>query len=175
MADWAEVEIAATTPEHLDGFHRAFDSVARERVYLTFLEAPPLSETREYALGLLRAGNPHFVALAEGEVVGWCDIARFRRPTEAHRGRLGMGIVAAYRSRGVGRRLIEAALRRAREIRLTRIELDAYADNSRAITLYERVGFVREGVIRDAICVDGVYRDAIGMGLILRDRGAAGG
>jgi len=114
MADWAEGEIAATTPEHLDGFHRAFDSVARERIYLTFLEAPPLSETREYALGLLRAGNPHFVALAEGEVVGWCDIARFRRPSEAHRGRLGMGIVAAYRSRGVGRRLIEAALRRAR-------------------------------------------------------------
>jgi RimJ/RimL family protein N-acetyltransferase len=43
-----------------------------------------------------------------------------------------------------------------------------HADNARAISLYERVGFVREGIVRDAVCVDGEYRDAITMALIRR-------
>jgi RimJ/RimL family protein N-acetyltransferase len=46
-----------------------------------------------------------------------------------------------------------------------------HADNARAIALYERIGFVREGVARDAVFVDGQYRDAISMARV--DRGNA--
>jgi RimJ/RimL family protein N-acetyltransferase len=34
--------------------------------------------------------------------------------------------------------------------------------------LYEKVGFVREGVLRDAVFVDGEFHDAIAMALIGR-------
>jgi RimJ/RimL family protein N-acetyltransferase len=164
------IRIAPMTPERIESFRNAMDVVARERLYLTFLEAPSLPDTRAFVLDMLSNGNPDFVALADGEVIGWCDIRRHFFPTHAHRGTLGMGILPAYRSRGLGRRLIEAALAKAREIGLTRVELSVHADNARAIALYKKVGFLTEGVVRDAICIDGEYRDAINMSLILRDR-----
>ena len=48
-----------------------------------------------------------------------------------------------------------------------------YAINPRAIAAYERVGFVREGVLRDALRWDGEYHDAIVMSLLDRDRAVA--
>jgi RimJ/RimL family protein N-acetyltransferase len=169
------IKIAPMKAEFVEGFRRAVDIVARERKYLTFLEAPELPAMRSFVSRLLADGDAQFVALADGEVIGWCDIVRHGRPTHSHRGTLGMGILPAHRSRGVGRLLIEATLAKARENGLTRVELSVHADNARAIALYERVGFVAEGAVRDAICIDGEYRDAISMAIIFRDRSVAGG
>src|SRR5271156_2685359 len=108
-----DIAIVPTEPEHIESFHRALDIVARERKYLALLEAPPLTQTREFVMGFLQKGGLQFVALADGEVVGWCDIQRHGFPSRAHRGTLGMGIVPAYRGRGLGLRLIQAALAQA--------------------------------------------------------------
>ena len=47
---------------HIEGFWRALDSVARERRYLAFLEAPPLVRVRRFVLDGMRNGNAHYVA-----------------------------------------------------------------------------------------------------------------
>jgi RimJ/RimL family protein N-acetyltransferase len=167
-----DIDIVPIAPEHIEGFHRALDIVARERKYLTLLEAPPLPQTREFVLTLIKNRDLQFVALAAGEVIGWCDIRRHFFPAHAHRGTLGMGIIPAYRGGGLGLRLINTALAQARGAGFVRIELDVYADNRRAIALYESVGFVREGVTRDAVFVDGEYRDAIAMALVDRSHAA---
>lgn len=115
----------------------------------------------------LANGNPHFVALADAEVVGWCDIRRQSFPSAAHRGALGMGVVSSYRGQGLGIRLLMAAVAKAREAGLARIEFEVRADNARAIALYDKFGFVREGFARRAVCVDGEYFDAVDMAMIL--------
>ena len=166
--DQTHATVAPIKPEHIEGFHRAVDSVARERKFLTLLEALPLPQTREFVLDNIKSGNPQFIALTGGEVVGWCDVRRHVFPAHAHRGTLGMGIVPAHRGRGLGVRLLNATLEAAFGAGFVRVELDVHADNARAIGLYERVGFVREGLIRDAVHVDGKYRDAITMALIRR-------
>ncbi|QYA11376.1 GNAT family N-acetyltransferase [Rhizobium sp. AB2/73] len=158
-----EIRIVPISAEHIEGFHKALDTVAREREYLSLLEAFPLEETRIFLLGMIEKGNPQFVALADGKVVGWCDISRHAFPSHAHAGRLGMGIIPAYRGRGLGRRLLEATLRAARDAEIERIELSVHADNDRAIALYEKVGFVREGLARNSVRIDGRYKDAIHM------------
>ena len=38
----------------------------------------------------------------------------------------------------------------------------------RAIALYEKAGFVREGIVRDASLIDSVFRDAILMAIVER-------
>jgi RimJ/RimL family protein N-acetyltransferase len=166
----ADASVAPIAPEHIESFHCAIHSVARERKFLTLLEALPLPQTREFVLNSIQSGNPHFVALADGEVVGWCDIRRHFFPAHAHRGTLGMGIVRAYRGCGLGTWLINATLEAAFGAGFVRVELNVHAENARAIALYEKVGFVREGIIRDAVHVDGEYRDAIMMALIRRTR-----
>jgi RimJ/RimL family protein N-acetyltransferase len=55
----------------------------------------------------------------------------------------------------------------ARSCSSMRRELEARADNERAIRLYERVGFAHEATKRNAMRFDGVYYDAVQMSLLL--------
>ena len=79
-----------------------------------------------------------------------------------------MGLLPAVRGQGIGQRLMEAALKAAQSYGFTRVELAVRADNVRAIALYERLGFVREGVLRNGFCVDGVYFDVYTMALLYK-------
>lgn len=47
-----------------------------------------------------------------------------------------------------------------------RLELDVYSINPHAIAVYERLGFIREGVKRDALLWEGTHADAIQMSVL---------
>ncbi len=157
------VIIVPIAKEHVAGFRECIDAVSRERRYLAFLEARPLPVIRKFVLDNIRAGNPAFVAVKDGRVVGWCDICRMDRPVYLHVGVLGMGILKEFRGQGLGRRLILAALQRAREVGIERVELTVYVSNKRAIRLYESVGFICEGVKRKGRKLDDVYENVLMM------------
>jgi ribosomal protein S18 acetylase RimI-like enzyme len=161
-----DVNVAVIVPiaeGHIESFHRTLDIVARERRYLAFLEAPPLPSTRIFILDMIGQGYPQFVAMADGEVAGWCDIIPNSRPIKAHCGVLGMGLLPQFRGRGLGRRLILRTLDAARAFGLTRVELSVREDNANAIALYRTVGFVEEGVQRNAVRVDDNYENVVAM------------
>jgi GNAT superfamily N-acetyltransferase len=63
---------------------------------------------------------------------------------------LTIGVVAACRGRGVGRRLLLGLLDAAREEGVERVSLSVEPDNP-AMRLYERVGFVPVGVNGGAV------------------------
>ena len=160
------VEIVPITQDHIDGFHRALDFVAREGRYLAFVEGPPLENTRAFVLDHIQRGHPQFVAISAGEVVGWCDVTPKERPIYAHGGVLGMGLLPQFRGQGIGTNLIRSTLAATRTIGLHRVELTVRQNNSRAIELYEKVGFRVEGLQRDAVQIDGVYENVVCMALL---------
>ena len=51
-------------------------------------------------------------------------------------------------------------------LHLHRLSLDVFSFNTRAIRAYERAGFVREGVLRDAIATSGGYADDVLMSML---------
>lgn len=55
----------------------------------------------------------------------------------------------AYRRRGIGRKLMEAALEKARSVGGKEFTLEVRAGNTAAIALYELIGFKTEGVRRN--------------------------
>ena len=146
--------IVPMLPRHVRGFHAALDSVARERRYLAMVEAPPLAAARRIIRNGIAGGSVLFVALVDGVVVGWCDVARLVWSTQRHSGTLGMGLVAGHRGRGLGRALLAATLDRADEVGITRVELRVRIDNEPAIGLYCAFGFVTEGRSRDYLRFD---------------------
>jgi RimJ/RimL family protein N-acetyltransferase len=89
------------------------------------------------------------------------------RPIYAHGGVLGMGLLLEYRGKGLGERLLLATMVNARK-NLTRIELTMHADNTIARALYEKVGFQLEGVMKDAVLIDGQYKDVVLMAVLNR-------
>jgi RimJ/RimL family protein N-acetyltransferase len=161
------IRIVPTTEAHIEGLQRCVDAVARERRWLGFVEGPPLVQTRAFVGMILGGAGVQFVALNDAdEVVGWCDILRLDQESFRHGWRLGMGLLPAVRGQGVGRRLAEAAIAAAKERGAERIELEVFASNKAAIALYERLGFVREGVKRRARKLDGEYDDIVQMALL---------
>ena len=160
------VEIVPITQDHIDGFHRALDFVAREGRYLAFVEGPPLENTRAFVLDHIQRGLPQFVAVSAGEVVGWCDVTPKERPIYAHGGVLGIGLLPRFRGRGIGTNLIRSTLAATRTIGLHRVELTVRENNTRAIELYKKAGFVVEGLQRDAVQIDSVYENVVCMALL---------
>ena len=160
------IDILPIAEGHIESFHAALDVVARERANLAFLEAPPIEETRKFVARNIAKGYPQLVALDGDRVVGWCDVLPIERPVSRHCGVLGLGLLPAYRGRGLGERLMRAALQAARASGLSRIELSVRADNTRAIALYTSLGFETEGRKRRAFLVDGTYHDLLIMALL---------
>lgn len=156
-------EVLPIEGRHIAGFREVLDSVARERRFLAFLEAPSLPRVRRFVRNNLQSGGVQFVAVDDGRVVGWCDIAPKMHETLRHSGRLGMGVTASHRGHGIGSALLERTLAAARSRGLTRIELEVRADNTAAIALYRRHGFELEGRLRQFMFVDGVAYDALRM------------
>lgn len=160
------MEIITIQEKHIESFWAAIDSVARERRYLAFLQGPPIAMTREFVLNQINQQWPQVVAIEQEHVIGWCDISPLDRPVFAHSGSLGLGVIQPYRGQGIGHALISEALKQAKAQGLTRIELTVREQNKAAIALYEKHGFVIEGVHKNAVRIDGQYENHIFMALL---------
>jgi aminoglycoside 6'-N-acetyltransferase len=74
---------------------------------------------------------------------------------------------APYHGQGLGAEALRMMLRRMFEKGHHRATIDPAVDNVKAIRSYERVGFKRVGVLREADrSADGVWRDALMMDLL---------
>jgi len=74
------------------------------------------------------------------------------------------------RGKGFGYEAIMLALQFAfHEINLHRVQLTVFSYNERAIKLYERIGFTREGVYREFLSRDGRRYDMMLYGLLKRE------
>lgn len=71
------------------------------------------------------------------------------------------------RGRGMGTAAARLMIRFCfEELELHRLFLRVYADNCSAVRSYEKAGFVKEAYLRDDVCIDGVFRDIVLMGIL---------
>ncbi len=161
-----QVTISPIAEAHAESFHACLDAVAKERRYLAQYEAPPLERVRGFVCQNVASDAAQFVALDGPTVVGWCDILPHWPHAVKHCGTLGMAVLPGYRGQGIGRRLLDACLEKAKTKGITRVELEVRVDNAHAIKLYEKAGCTSEGVKWNALFFAGVYHDALLMSLI---------
>jgi RimJ/RimL family protein N-acetyltransferase len=114
-----------------------------------------------------RGENYPLWAIADGRVVGMIGINRFTDAPRRHGAELGFGVIAEFARQGIGRRLVTAAIGKARELGLKRLEAECLGDNAACIGLLRACGFAEEGLRIGAICKDGKLRDQRLFGLTL--------
>lgn len=89
---------------------------------------------------------------------------------------LRIGLRSSATDRGYGSEAIRLMLAYAfGPPGLHRVSLDVFSFNQRAIHVYEKLGFRREGVLRDALLLDGVFHNAIVMSILEDEYRAAHG
>ncbi len=107
----------------------------------------------------------HFVAVLEdGTVIGAAGLHVFPNPRMRHVGTVGLFVHTDYQNMGVGTALMRTLLDLADNwLMLVRVELEVFADNQRAIHLYEKLGFEVEGRLRMTTVRSGQYADDLKM------------
>jgi len=72
-----------------------------------------------------------------------------------------------YLNKGLGTHMMAFALDLSRKKGMYRVSLQVVRDNTRAIHLYEKMGFALEGILKDSYFgVDGYYHDELQMAKI---------
>jgi len=161
------VEIVYANEKYFESFHESLGAVARERVNIEMVEAPPLESVVSFQSGLIKKNAPVFYAVAGGRVVGWADISTCDNPRLNHVGHLGMGLLSEFRGQGLGSKLLDAALKHSKKFGLEKVALQVYTTNLPAIALYNKFGFEPEGISRRFRKLDGEYFDCLAMGKFL--------
>jgi putative acetyltransferase len=161
MTDTA-IQIRSVEPEDWADLAEVFDQPA---VIAGTLQLP--FRTREAHRRRLAEAPPanfwRLGAVIEGKLIGLGGLTRLEL-RRAHVGTIFMVVHDAFQGRGAGGALMGGITELAdRWLNLRRIELTVYADNARAIGLYERFGFVREGLHKDYAFRDGAFIDALAM------------
>ncbi|MES1190757.1 MAG: GNAT family protein [Steroidobacter sp.] len=100
-------------------------------------------------------------------IIGHCGLSSISR---AHRScRLSRILIGdrEHRGKGYGQDMVRQLLAIAfNELKLHRVELDVFDFNTAAIRCYERCGFIREGLRRDAARCGDNYWNSIVMGCL---------
>lgn len=160
-------QIIYPTEKYFKSFHEALSIVAKEKVYIEMIEAPPLERVSSFQNGLIAKDGPVYYAINNDRVVGWCDVFPEENPRQNHRGGLGMGLLPEFRGQGLGTKLLSSVLDHAKKFGLEKVELNVYTSNAPAVALYKKFGFEQEGLIKKYRKLDGQYFDCLAMGKFL--------
>jgi RimJ/RimL family protein N-acetyltransferase len=155
--------LRAARPTDARSLAALFAAVRREGRYLITPPTVASDPSEAFFLGeLIRAErNLVLVAEADGAVVGNVLVTVESSTISAHLGTLAIAIVAEWRNAGIGSALVAAAQSWAAERGLRKVALGVFPDNRRAIAVYERAGFVREGLRRMQYRSGDEFRDEV--------------
>ncbi|MDF2535975.1 MAG: hypothetical protein K0R18_2134 [Bacillales bacterium] len=117
--------------------------------------------------------NDHiFVAVTKKEngeqlIIGHIGLIVASNPRKRHSASFGLMVHKDYQRIGVGNALLETIIDVSDNwLKLVRIELTVFVDNEKAIKLYEKFGFEKEGIIRKGAIRNGEYVDEMLMSRI---------
>jgi RimJ/RimL family protein N-acetyltransferase len=129
---------------------------------------PPTSVIRDLIIEYNAAPNGLFLVAESGGVIGALSCRGGSLLADRHTTDLGVYVEKNARNQGVGGALLRGAVEWAAASPVVeRVELEVFAGNARAIHLYEKFGFEREGVKRRKYYRGGAAIDMLIMALLL--------
>lgn len=113
--------------------------------------------------------NPNsilFIVEEEEKPIGCIRFERYGGK-QYHVAKLRIWLSSSYHGRGLGKAALEEATKYARKVGIERIEAEVIENNTKAINLYKRMGFERQGLLKKRIKDNGDYFDVIVFGKMI--------
>lgn len=130
--------------------------------YSGTLQLPfPSLDAWDKRMGSLSENHTSLIAEIDGQLVGQLSLMVMTSPRRKHTANIGMAISDNHQGKGIGSKLLEAAVDMATNwLAIRRIELEVYTDNEAGVALYKKHGFVIEGTAKSYAFRNGQYVDA---------------
>ena len=78
-----------------------------------------------------------------------------------HTASLGIAVKSRHRGKGLGTVMIKRAIEWFRMNDIKKLNLEVFSSNESAIRLYEKIGFVTEGIKKDQFNIEGKFVDDV--------------
>jgi len=167
-----DVLIRYSNWEDLDNLLTFANNLSKENTFV-LLSGEYISRTEELTYlseqlkGVEDDTRIHLVALVNGNLAANCGVYR-KRMRSRHVGDVHISIAKDFREEGIGTILLETLKEEAKKIGLKMLTLTCFELNSRAVHVYEKVGFKKAGVIPGMYKKDDVYENEVIMYCDLR-------
>ncbi len=174
--DNATITIRHVKKTDMHGVWKNFNEVLEEGIYLpVFTPVYTDWEKKTWYENLRKENEMCLVAenanlKPPNNIVGQCELSNLQWEASIHVFSLGIIVKKEYRDHGLGRTLIDAAIREAKEAyNKEKIILSCFSTNERGIHLYESIGFQRVGVRKKQFYMNSLYYDEIIYELFIDD------
>lgn len=146
--------------------------IGGESDYLTFGAGQfgrSVEQEEEFIVNALNKENALFIiAEVNGKVVGNLNFSGGIRQRTAHVGEFGVSTLKEYWGNGIGEELVKYLINWSKNSGMIRkINLRVRTDNTRGISLYKKLGFLEEGIIKRDFLINGKFYDSLLMGLLI--------
>ena len=110
-----------------------------------------------------------FVAEVDDDIIGVLHCSN-KPGGYAHTYSLGITVRKQWRDQGIGTALLQNLMKWGQQNpKCHRLELQVFSDNPRAIHVYRKLGFIHEGIRKDAFYKDNKFLDLVYMAIIFND------
>lgn len=107
-----------------------------------------------------------YVAEYEGKVIGLGILMNHGNIRKRHVAAITLMVNSNYHNKGVGSLLMKNLIDLSKRLNIIRLELSVFRDNYKAINLYNKFGFVEEGIKIKSALKNGCYSDEVMMARI---------
>lgn len=167
-----ELIIRKAIPEDAEKMAQYKAKIAVESDFLTFgeneIEITVQKECESIEAINSKLNSMIAVALLDEEIVGSIVFRGGEKIRVKHVGEMGVSVRKPYWGIGIGKILLEFLIECAKDTGIIRkINLRVRTDNENAIKLYEKYGFIKEGINTRDFCINEKFYDSFSMGLLI--------
>lgn len=166
----SELLIRKATEEDAEQMSQFKMHISRESDFLSFGENE-IEITAETERKIIQTENSTdnsviIIALMNGEIAGFITFKGGAKIRKRHAGEMGICVRKKYWGLGIASLLLQVLIEWAKGTQIIRkIDLLTRADNEKAIKLYEKYGFEKQGLLTRDLCINGIFYDSVSMGL----------
>jgi len=115
-------------------------------------------------------GNSRLLlAVVNDEIVGSLSFKNHSKERLKHSGELSTSLIPTFCNRGIGSKLLNFFFEWIINTQVSRVYLEVMENNEKAIKLYQKFGFEVEGILRNAVIIDGKYHNNLIMGKLIEE------
>ncbi|PYZ98536.1 GNAT family N-acetyltransferase [Alteribacter lacisalsi] len=161
--DGTSVTLRPAGPDDAFDIITNVEEIIQQGRYIQKEHVRTVEEEQSFIREMRAENNMYTVVEIDKRVYGIARLLRGELKMKRHTALFRTWLATPAQGKGLGKKLMEYTLEWGKKNGLYKICLTVFAKNEVAVNLYEQYGFVKEGVQKDQVFIEGEYDDEIFM------------